>query len=76
MPLAENGLDVAPQNVKDNDISEKVPRTAKQEWCRQELPRVSIVNSRITDCEKIADEPGLKRIQENLDDERSNVDRG
>src|SRR5437016_276077 len=73
MPLAENRLQVASENIEDQHVSQEMPRTAVEKHCRDELPRVGVVNAPIAQCEIIADEARLKRIEKKLGNETGDV---
>ena len=45
MALAENGFQVAPENVQDEHVSQEMPRAAIKQRRGDELPRVSIMNT-------------------------------
>src|ERR1700719_1169205 len=71
--LAENRLDVSPENIQDQHVSQKVPRAGIEQRRRHELPRVGIVNAAIAQRQIIAHEAGLKRIEKELSNETGNV---
>ena len=47
MALAENGFQVAPENVEPEHVSQEMPRAAIKQRRSDELPRVSIMDTAI-----------------------------
>ena len=75
MPLAENRFDVAPQDIKDEQIAKEMPRVGIEQHRGDKLPRVSILNAVLTERQVILDEPGLECVEKKLGDETGNVQR-
>ena len=71
--MSENRLDVAPESIQDEQISQEMPRIAVEQHRGDELPRISIVDATIAQRKIIADETGLERIEKKLCDKTGNI---
>ena len=70
---AENQFNVSPQNINGNDASEEMPRAAVKQSGSDELPGICVENSVIAQRQIITNEPGLGHFEDQLDDERDDV---
>ena len=71
--LTDDGFDIAPEKVKDQDVAEEMPWIAVKKRRGYELPGVSVVHAAVAQREIIADKAGLKCVQKNLGNESSDI---
>src|ERR1700693_228680 len=73
VPSAENRFDVSPQNVNDDDASEEMPRASVKQSSSDELPGICVENSVIDQGQIVTNEPWLGHFEDQLDDERDDI---
>src|SRR5947209_1268798 len=73
MPLAENGLEIAAEQIQHKHVAEQMPWSGVQEWRREELPRVGVPHAVVAEAKIFADGSGMGILQQELRDENSDI---
>jgi hypothetical protein len=74
MLLADDAFHVAPEQVEDDGIAEKMPDAVVQNWRGEKLPRVGVLDAGFAQAEVGGDERRIIRVEEELRDKGDGVE--
>lgn len=73
LALPDDGFNIAPNKIKDQYVGREMPDAMMEQWRREKLPGISVIDPAIAQGEVIQNEGLAPGSEDELEDERDRV---